>query len=746
VTVDAVGSVWGMAFDEVSSRLFMSSVLKRHTGLGPHGIGAIYAHTDGNGNNSASLFYDFGTVAGTVASNASRFPGNGNAFGQEGACGLCDNIDPTTFAQAGKAGFGDLEMNPDRTKLYVTNLFDRKIYAMDANNPAPGSATPLPDMPWLNNNICNNGIARPWALEWRRDKLYVGVVCDASFSSCTPGSPCSDLTAQVYSFDGTIWKHELGFDLDYVVDANFGQPIVMDIEFDDDNSMIIGIGNRSGYQMGYQSAPPTGPSGNTAEVNMAYGDILRAAYNNTTDNFTLENNGRVGSLVTTNPTWNTGIGGRSFYWGDYWTGIGARRFQSGIGSLGILPGSGEVMFPIGDAIDYYSNGVIWMDNTTGAPNRRMEVYQGSSDGNSPDFAKGSGLGDIEFMCDEMPIEIGNAIWWDEDLDGLQDPSEEGIANVTLELWLDPNGNTAGNNPADGDEIRVATTATDAYGRYIFSYNGNNNSLNSENWSYTSNDKVLTGTHYQLRIPSWTTNTGIVTHRNGLGYTEHLMSPAQNQSGNTAATGMARDNDGYEDSGNATATVLTGSVGENDHRFDFGFGGIGGCPAPEVVPSANMPCEGETLSLEAQVSGGTSPYTYNWSGPNGFSSTSQNPNIANANSTLHAGVYNITVTDASFCRDTMHIHVAINKVGISVEYTDATCGSTSGSVNVCPDIWYAPFSYLWSNGATVADPSGLPAGNYTVTVTDANGCTVVESASIGRSGSATLSEHQFIHFW
>ena len=193
----------------------------------------------------------------------------------------------------------------------------------------------------MSNAPCSNGTARPWALEFRRGKLYVGVICDASLSSCSIGSACSDLTANVYSFDGATWNNELSFSLDYYrqawatgsdyfvkwiddwntmapfvankTDANFAQPYVADIEFDDDNSIIIGIGDRTAFQLGYMAPPPPGPSGSTAERNFVYGDILRAAYDINSDSYTLENNGTAGSLSSSNPNGSSGPGGKSFY-------------------------------------------------------------------------------------------------------------------------------------------------------------------------------------------------------------------------------------------------------------------------------------------------------------------------------------------------------------------------------------------------------------------------------------------------
>lgn len=767
VTIDAIGTTWGTAFDGSSNKLYMSSVLKRHAGLGPDGVGAIYEHTDGDPNTSASVFYNFGAAAGTVASNATRFPGSGNAFGLEGPCGVCDNIDPTTFSQVGKVGFGDIELHPDKNKLYVTNLFDRKVYVIDTDNPAPGSATPLPGIPWLDNSPCNNGVARPWALEWRRGKLYVGVVCDASSSSCSIGSPCSDLSANIYSFDGITWVNEMSFPLSYYrqayslgsnyyvkwiddwnvmnpsvgnkTDANFAQPVVMDIEFDDDNSMIIGIGDRSGYQLGYQAPPPPGPLSSTAERNMAFGDILRAAYNNNTGTYTLENNGVAGSLVTTSTNSTSGPGGKSFYWGDFWTGIGAGKYQGGIGSLALLPGSGEVMFPLADAIDYYSNGIVWMSNTNGSNIKRLEVYQGSSSGNAPNFAKSAGVGDLELLCDPPAIEIGNIVWWDDDLDGLQDPSEQGIPGLTLELWLDPNGSAQGNNPLDGSAVKVAETTTDAYGRYIFSYDGRSNGLNAEDWSFTAHDRVLPNTFYQVRIPNWETDPVLVNFRNTLGYTAHLLSPAQNQ----GTGGTERDNNAYDNPGNAAGSVATGGFAENNHGYDFAFGGVGGCDAPVVVPGANTPCVGETLNLTANVSGGVSPYSFSWSGPNGFSSSAQNPTLAITDAGTQAGTYALTVTDDIGCTEEVSITIAINELLLSVSATDATCGSTNGQIDLSIT-GTSPYVIDWSNDGTgdnddMEDLTGLAAGNYGVTVADADGCVESATASIGSSGSVTLSE-------
>lgn len=759
VQFGTIGAVWGTAYRRDDAALYMSSVLRRHTGLGPGGIGAIYKRADSGTNTSATVVYNFGAAAGAVADNATRFPGTGNAFGAVGACGLCDNLDPTTFGQIGKTGLGDVDFSSDESTLYVTNLFDRKVYAINANNPAAGSATPLPNQPWLTGSPCANGTARPWALKYRQGKLYVGVICDASGSSCSKTAACNDLTATVYVYDGTSWSTVITYPLNYyrkayavgsnywvkwmdnwsdftanfanVTDAQFAQPVLVDIEFDDDGSMIMGFGDRTAMQTGYQAPPPPGPTSSTAEKTFAHGDMLRAYFNPATGTFSLENNGVSGPRTTTNPASNVGPGGKAFYWGDYWYGA---NNDANIGALAILPGSGEVMHPIADPIDPYASGVIWTSNMNGKANRKLEVYQGSPTGNAPNFAKNGGLGDIELMCANPPLEIGNYVWWDHDLNGRMDPDEPGIPNVAMKLYLDPDGNTQGNNAANGDEVLVASTTTDSRGRYIFSVSGASNGLNAQTWQ-AGHTRVLPNTKYQIRISNYATDPGLVAYSAGISSPSFILSPTQNQ----GATGSKRDNNAYDNPGNAGVAVLTGGAGENDHSLDFAFGPGGGCTLV-AAPISNTPCRGETLQLEAGPSGGTPAYTYSWSGPAGFSSTLANPTRPSA-TTAFAGTYTVTITDAASCTASMSIVVAVNSVTITSIVSNAgTCGAANGSVNLTVSGGISPYNFDWSNNALdgMEDPTGLAAGSYTVTVTDDNGCSNSATAAVGSSGGPVIT--------
>jgi len=137
---------------------------------------------------------------------------------------------------------------------------------------------------------------------------------------------------------------------------------------------------------------------------------------------------------------------------------------------------------------------------------------------------------------------------------------------------------------------------------------------------------------------------------------------------------------------------------------------------------NVTCNGlGNGTATASVTGGTSPYTYFWS--NGMTSASAN--------NLVAGTYSVTVTDANNCKATTSVTIAQPGVlSVTPAVTNVSCsGQVDGSVSLTVNGGAAPFSYLWSSGQTTANINGLPSGVYSVTVTDANNCTVSETVTI-----------------
>jgi SprB repeat len=145
----------------------------------------------------------------------------------------------------------------------------------------------------------------------------------------------------------------------------------------------------------------------------------------------------------------------------------------------------------------------------------------------------------------------------------------------------------------------------------------------------------------------------------------------------------------------------------------------------------VPCFGQsTGSITSTVTGGTGSKTYVW---NTGATTANLTNVA-------AGTYSVTVTDANNCKKTASATVTQPASALSLSATsiDATCGNSNGSINLTPTGGTPAYTYVWSNGATTQDISGLAAGNYTVTVTDSKGCTAILSKMITAISPFTLS--------
>ncbi|MQY78666.1 MAG: T9SS type B sorting domain-containing protein [Bacteroidetes bacterium] len=137
---------------------------------------------------------------------------------------------------------------------------------------------------------------------------------------------------------------------------------------------------------------------------------------------------------------------------------------------------------------------------------------------------------------------------------------------------------------------------------------------------------------------------------------------------------------------------------------------------------NVSCNGgNTGSIDITVTGGTTNYTYSWS--NGATTE----DVGN----LSAGTYTVTVTDANNCILDSAITITeppalvINHVDF-----DVTCNSgNDGVINITVTGGTGAYTYAWSNGPTSEDVNNLTAGSYTVTVTDANSCTLDSTFTI-----------------
>lgn len=149
-------------------------------------------------------------------------------------------------------------------------------------------------------------------------------------------------------------------------------------------------------------------------------------------------------------------------------------------------------------------------------------------------------------------------------------------------------------------------------------------------------------------------------------------------------------------------------------------------AVQISAIKNALCSGAaTGEVGTQSSGGRTPYSYNWSGPNSYFASAANINNA------AAGTYIVTLTDSSGCSksDTGMVEEPTPWT-VSQQITNIKCaGYPIGAIDITVGGNTPPYVYSWSTGAKTQDIDSLTAGVYTVYITDSNACTVSRTYSI-----------------
>lgn len=581
------GSVWGLAYQRSTGTIYTGAMLKRHVGLGPGGINAIYSAQSGVDNSDAVWFTGIDTDPGDIVqSNVDR--------------GLAGPTDPTldiaSFGQVGTVGWGGVAVSVDDTHLFAVNAGVKTVAAIDVDSvtsPTTGifSETAIPDPG------CSNGEWRPWALGQSAGKIYVGGVCDGSGAGATTldltahvfeGTPAVDPATGGITFDpapvisvdldydgvagnndkgcAATWDGEAGcrwnpwlnawdesaFDI-YPADLTLTppqqpvylrpSPMLTDIEFDDEGYLLMAFTDRNGHQLGNLNRKPL-PNDDSTISTAIGGDLLVAAPNNTFDQWTLESGGTVGDRTSANPgNGASGPGGSEFFFKEALSTIHTETTQGGIG---VLPGSGELIGTMMDPLRQTSAGSSRFVLDDGSRTQSLEYYV-QTDVTGPTFSKAGGLGDIAVFCDRAPIQVGNYVWFDADNDGIQDPSEVPVPGVAVEL-LDANGMPV----LDGAGLPVVAI-TDADGQYYIDDGSDGAPVLEPN------------TPYQLRFdvtaePADTSGLPGAPPANSLTFTE------------SNTDDDVRDSDAIVgDTGNvATVAFTTGGPGANDHTLDAGL--------------------------------------------------------------------------------------------------------------------------------------------------------------------------------
>ena len=698
ILASQIGVPFGVAAQRKTRIMYMSTISATFTDrfpAAPDGGDAIYAASYAGGANNTY-------VGRKLLTNMSDY-------------GISTAALNPVANEMGEYGLGGVAISDDGGSLYVVNMGKGNIAKFDisavtyATIPSGGYNNLTVTEISLPGTNCSNGIFRPSAIEYHAGALYIVGICDASIS----GSSSSDLRLRGFKMD--VVTNALTQVLDYDLSTFTGgglrapgwpqkkwsttwlgtenagssgeiQPIVPSIAFDDNGALIIGVTNRQVFVNGKSNREP--------------GYMLRT-WREANGSFTVENAGVSGPYTSTAKGSSTNPDGTPGYYdgsddpstagpgNDWFFEVGRTSVHPYLyaGGTMVVPGTNMVVGGFtnpGEPIN--QAGGRYLDYTTG-----VAIY-----GTSVMGVKATVMSDVEVVCKTPPIELGNRVWLDTDKDGVQDPGENGIAGITVELYQ---GNTL-----------IATATTDNNGLYIFS-SDNQTSTASFKYGLTINQL----TPYTIRIPNI---IGGSQQSNLSGFA--LTTP--NTSGTSNDENDKTDSDGISSGNNADVSFSTGTYGKNSHVFDFGFY----CNLTASAGGTPVSCHGgNNGTATATPTGNNGAVTYLWS----------NGATTQTISGLSAGTYTVTITDAVNCTAIASYTVTEPPVmDVTCTSTDVTTnGGSDGTASVTASGGTPPYTYLWNTGATTSSISGLVAGTYSVTVTDAKGCTAECSTTVNEPG-------------
>jgi gliding motility-associated-like protein len=147
---------------------------------------------------------------------------------------------------------------------------------------------------------------------------------------------------------------------------------------------------------------------------------------------------------------------------------------------------------------------------------------------------------------------------------------------------------------------------------------------------------------------------------------------------------------------------------------------------------NVLCNGgNSGSISITAAGGTIPYSYLWN----------DGNTSSARTSLNAGNYSVVVTDSNLCTASVAITLTEpSALNVSETHSNVLCyGGNSGAINLSVTGGTPSYTFMWNDGATTQNRTTVTAGNYSVTTTDNNLCSVVTSIIITEPLALNASE-------
>jgi hypothetical protein len=629
-----VGTTWGLAWARTTRRLYAASFMKKHAGFGPGADGTINTADD------PAAIYVIDPATNTVV-NVFTVP-NVTTNGHDPANYITDNFN-TAWDAVGQAALGGLAISDDDATLYVMNLQDRALYALNAATGAVvnSQTVPLnpPLLPPATIPACPSSDVRPFAVTYYLNNLYVGMVCSAESSATVDtftdsngngrydvGEPFVDNDGNtVYTLQGDARQLQA-----YVYQVNpatlaFSASPVFQVVLNyprglmetgcngfaewlpwvtgyngtvgncpglimypqpwltkivfDNGNLILGLRDRLGDIAG-ADAPQDPANPTTNLISLSAGDTLRACGNPSTG-WTLESNGRCASLGAAPQNTGQGPGNGEYYYEDYYNPF---HEELAVGGLLQVPGFPNVLVSVYDPAFPSMPGGIFDGGLrwfTNSTGAFQKAYR-LFDGGSGTYPGEPSFGKAASVGDVVAI---------------CDRAPIEIGNL---IWLDTNDNGVqdpGEAPIAGVTVRlydaagnlIATTTTNASGEYYF------------------NDTNVPGglqpsTAYQIRLDN------PADYAPGGPLSGLFLTPPNQSLGQ-------RDSNGALVGGFPVAPVTTGGPGANDHTFDFGFTTTAPTPTPTVTPS-NTPPPGSTPTNTPTATpiGGVTPPPSSTPGP------------------------------------------------------------------------------------------------------------------------------------
>ncbi|MEM7532186.1 MAG: SdrD B-like domain-containing protein [Chloroflexota bacterium] len=455
-------------------------------------------------------------------------------------------------------GLGGVAYDTSCAQVAVANMEDGKVYLFDASHSGPFPLTETEAVDIFDPLTADSGVAgmpafgeRVFGLEYYNGRLYY------TMHDLEPGGTTGfafagkinvrSVAINSCAFDDGSDREEINES--FVPISSIGSnpiealPVLADIDIDSAGRMALGT--MSAYLGGYY-----GNGSNNAP------DL----YNHHAGVYVYENSG--GTWARTK---YTAVGQHSYFATINETATGGVAWNEYDG----VPGGGidDILWMAGADFQGEDSkfGIVGYETATLNNSQELETstsyIQFLFDPNPSFDLKGNG-GDVDiYACSSIPLEIGNYVWLDEDSDGIQDPCEPPIEGVTVTLY-----NMTG--------TVVATTMTDASGEYYFN-NANVNQNGATGLEPQSN--------YTITIDI---NQTVTISGNAVGLNAYNPTTPNVDSGTTISDSV--DSDGILNGTVVEISAMTGSAGENDHTFDFGFHPLEAVPSVAVEKIRNTP--------------------------------------------------------------------------------------------------------------------------------------------------------------